>query len=141
MTKPDLVKDEWPYSPKFQEFANFLGVPASKDAKGVNWRYDKKFARKIEKIYQWAKLKTKSDDDLDIMIATKQLIRDLGVSFKGATLVNHLHGFTLLDSQTLQKQEELSTIEKEKELFQDPIQREDAEPQRERTERNTEGGT
>jgi len=27
--------DEWPYSPKFQEFATWLGLPAGKDSKNI----------------------------------------------------------------------------------------------------------
>ncbi|MHA2069399.1 MAG: hypothetical protein ACXABY_33985 [Candidatus Thorarchaeota archaeon] len=140
MAKKDLVEDKWPYSPKFQEFATFLGVPASKDAKGVNWRYDKKFARKIEDIYKWGKLYSKSEDPLDIMLSVKQLTRELGVSFRGKTLVDHLWGFTQLDSKTIKLRDEIDQIDKEKQLYEDPIEPENADTQGTDTEPDNSGG-
>ena len=116
------MADEWPYSPKFQEFATFLGVPAGKDSKGVNWRHDKKTADKIEKIYAWGKFKSGSDDIVDVMYAVKELRRDLGANFRGITLVKHLSGWTDLDTKTLRLKEEGERVEKEKELLQDPEQ-------------------
>lgn len=117
LTKHDLLKDEWPYSIKFHEFATFLGLSSDKDAKGVNWRYDKKTAKKIEELYIWGKRKTGSEDPLDIMIAVKQLNRDLGITFRGKKLVDHLWGYTQLDTKTISLDEAREKVEKEKSLY------------------------
>jgi len=113
-TKSD---NEWPNSPKFQEFANFLGLTPNRDAKGIDWRYDSKVAKKIEEIYAWGKLRSDSEDPLDIMLEVKRAIRDLGVPYRGKTLVDHLWGWTQLDSKAKGLADEAVRIEKEKELY------------------------
>lgn len=120
-------QDEWPYSPKFQEFANFLGLPATKDAKGVNWRYDKKTAEKIEELFAWGKDKSGSEDIVDVMLAVRALQRDLGVNWKGKTLVDHLWGFIKLDTKNAGLDKEKLRVEKEMELYKNPPQQEQPE--------------
>ena len=120
-----LSTDEWPYSPKFQEFATFLGLPADKDSKGINWQHDKKTADKIEQIYAWGKARSKSDDPVDVMIAVKQLTRDLGVTFRGKPLVDHLWGWARLDTKSIRLEEKQEGIEKEKSLYQESLEKEE----------------
>jgi len=117
-TRETRVSDDWPNSPKFQEFATFLGLPAEKDARGINWRHDKKTAQKIEEIYAWGKLVSDSEDPVEIMLSVKQAIRDLGVQVRGKTLVDHLWGWTQLDSKAQGLRNQIDKIDKEKQLYE-----------------------
>lgn len=137
LSKSDLVKDEWPYSPTFQKFATFLGLTATKDAKGVNWRYDRKTADKIEEIFVWGKKKSKSDDPIDVMLMVKKLKGELGVTFEGKKLVDHLWGFVRLDTKTIEATEEMKRIEKEKTLYSKKLATESEDTEE---KENQEGG-
>lgn len=111
---------EWPYSPRFQEFADFLGLPSNKDSKGIDWRHDEKTAKKIEEIYAWGKNHSKSEDIVDVMLSVRQLQRDLGVNWRGKTLVDHLWGWTQLDTQKQDLQKQTEGLDKEMELHKNP---------------------
>ena len=111
---------EWPYSPKFQKFADFMGLPATKDSKGVNWRYDEKTAKRLEEIYLWGKEVADSEDPVDIMYAVNNLRKELGVNWKGKTLTDHLWGYIRLDIKDKLLDKTKMNIAKEKELYQNP---------------------
>lgn len=134
MARDTLTKDEWPYSPKFQEFATFLGLPAEKDAKGVNWRQDKKMANKMEALYAWGKYRAESEDIVDVMLAVRQLQKDLGVNSRGKTLVDHLWGWTQLDTKTDKLAKQMERIEKEKTLYTESQQDVETESRGEHSE-------
>ena len=121
-----IDSDEWPRSPKFQKFADFLGLPAAKDSKGVYWRGDAKLAHKMEQVWAWAKEKIQSDDPIDIMYAVNQLRKELGVNWKGKTLVDHLWGYTQLDTKKVIIEKDREKIDKEMEMYKEP-----PEPERE----------
>lgn len=123
MAEPNRItsqNDEWPYSPKFHEFADFLGLPAAKDSKGVYWRGDSKLAKKIEEIYAWGKYASGSEDIVDVMLAVRRLQRDLGINWKGLTLIDHLWGWVQLDTKGQKLTEEIGKVNKEKQLYQNP---------------------
>ena len=88
----------WPFSPKFQDFATFLGIPAERDAKGTNWRFDEKTSKKIEQIYVWGMMKAKSGEHEDIKKAVFDLQRKVGVNWVGKTLVERLWQHTMFDA-------------------------------------------
>lgn len=93
-----LSTDEWPYSPKFQDFADFLGLPADRDAKGVNWRYDDRTAKKIEELYTWGKSKANTDDHDQVKLVVKNLTRGLGVTWVGKSLVDRLWQYVTMEA-------------------------------------------
>ena len=93
-----LSTDEWPYSPKFQDFADFLGLPADHDAKGVNWRYDDRTAKKIEELYTWGRSKANTNDHDQIKLTVKNLTRGLGVNWVGKSLVDRLWQYITMEA-------------------------------------------
>lgn len=122
-----LGLDEWPYSPKFQKFAHFLGLSAEKDAKGVF--FDRRLGKKLEELYVWAKKRTGSEDDLDIYTAVKQLQMDLGYTERGESLIHRLWQYIQLDSKTLELDREKQRVEQEKELLSDKSQEQPKSPE------------
>ena len=90
--------NEWPFSPAFQNFADFLGLSSDRDAKGINWRYDKKTADKIQKIYIWGMVKAKTNDYEKIKEEIYNLQRKIGVNWEGKTLVERLWQHTMFDA-------------------------------------------
>ena len=117
-----FLSEDWSGSPKFREFAIFLGLNPNRDSRGINYKTEKRLADKMEKIYAWGKLKSGSEDAIDIMITVKQAIRDLGVNFRGETLINHLFGFVTLDTKTIDLDAQKERIEKEKEIYKNPLE-------------------
>ena len=115
------MNHKYPYDPKFQEFADFLGLPSAKDATGVYWRGNDNVAKKIEELYVWGKEKSKSEDMVDVMLAVRSLARDLGVNYKGKLLVDHLWGFTQLDTKNAKLDSEKLRVEKDMELYKNPL--------------------
>ena len=113
-----LIFDEWPYSPEFQKLANFLGLPASVDSRGIDWSHDDRTVNKIKELHEWGKNKTHSENIIDIMAAIKILTRDLGVTFKGKTLVDHLWGWMQLDTKHAEIDTERLKVEKEMSLYE-----------------------
>lgn len=88
----------WPFNPNFQDFASFLGLPAEKDAKGVNWRFDEKTASKMQQIYLWGMIRSKSNDHDIIKKAIYELQRKVGVNWQGKTLIERLWQHTTFDT-------------------------------------------
>ena len=113
--------DKWPFSPVFQDFADFLGLSPDKDARGVNWRYDQKTADKMQKIYVWGMVKSKTNDHEKIKEMVYNLQRKIGTNWEGKTLVDRLWQHTMFDTQfkkevdKLYKQIETNEEKKEEE--------------------------
>lgn len=127
LTDKTRLDDEWPYSPKFHKFADFLGVPSTKDSKGIYWRGDSKLAKKMEELWMWAKERIGSDEPIDIMYAVNQLRKDLGVSWKGKTLIEHLWGWTQLDTKKIAIEKDKELIDKEMEIYKEPAKEENVD--------------
>ena len=104
------IRNEWPYTPEFQDFANFLGLPSEKDSRGINWRYDDKTAKKIEEVYLWGKNKSEGGDHIRTKLAVKELQKQLGVNWKGKTLVDHLWQYITI-SRSNNRNDELKLLE------------------------------
>ena len=92
------LEDEWPYSPLFQDFANFLGLSAIKDGKGVWWGHDQKVKDRIKEIYQWGVVQSESKDMDKVKIKVYELIRSIGTNWTGQTLVEKLWQHLQFDS-------------------------------------------
>lgn len=107
--------NEWPYSPSFQDFADFLGLSSDKDAKGINWRFDKKTADKIQRIYLWGKVRAKTDDHEKIKEMVYNLQRKIGTNWEGKTLVDRLWQHTMFDAQFKKQVEKIYKQIEEKE--------------------------
>src|SRR3990167_248315 len=105
-----ILTDEWPYSPKFQDFSRYLGMEGSRDGKGVSWSHDFRTAKKIEEIYVWAKKKAKTEDHNQVKMATYQLQKKLGVNWQGKTLVDRMWEYLRLETDVEDMKEEIKTI-------------------------------
>ena len=115
--------DKWPFSPAFQDFADFLGLSPDKDSRGINWRYDKKTADKMQKIYVWGMIKAKTNDHEKIKEIVYNLQRKIGTNWEGKTLIDRLWQHTMFDAQFKKEVEKLyEQIEtKEEEKKEEPI--------------------
>ena len=114
--------NEWPFSPAFQDFADFLGLSSDRDAKGINWRYDKKTADKIQKVYIWGMVKAKTNDHEKIKEMVYNLQRKVGVNWEGKTLIDRLWQHTMFDTQFKKEVEKLyQQIESKEEKKEEPI--------------------
>src|SRR3989344_2296377 len=82
--------DEWPYNPKFQEFAKYFGLKVIKDGKGAYWPYDGVTADRLEKLYVWAKKKAGSDDMSKIKLAVQSIADNFSSVEDREELVEHL---------------------------------------------------
>ena len=114
--------DKWPFSPSFQDFADFLGLSPDKDAKGVNWRFDQKTADKMQKIYVWGMVKSKTNDHEKIKEMVYNLQRKIGTNWEGKTLIDRLWQHTMFDTQFKKEVEKLyKQIESNKEEKEEPV--------------------
>ena len=114
--------NEWPFSPAFQDFADFLGLSPDRDAKGINWRYDKKTADKIQKVYIWGMVKAKTNDHEKIKEMVYNLQRKVGINWEGKTLIDRLWQHTMFDTQFKKEVEKLyQQIESKEEKKEEPI--------------------
>src|SRR3990167_2638520 len=121
-----IDKDKWPYSPIFQDFADFLGLSAERDAKGMNWRHDQKTIDKIQKIYFWGMVKAQSNDHDKIKEIVYNLQRKVGVNWVGKTLIDRLWQHTIFDTSFKRQIEKLSkqieaNEQKEAKKIEEPV--------------------
>ena len=124
--------NEWPFSPKFQDFADFLGLSPDRDAKGVNWRYDKKTSDKMQQIYTWGMVKAKSVDHDQIKEAVYSLQKKVGLNWVGKILVDRLWQHTTFDAQY---KKEVAKLYKQIETTEKKETKEEVKPQVERPEK------
>ena len=89
---------DWQYNPKFHDFATFLGL-TERDAKGVNWKADRKTRQKLEQLYFWGRLKANSTDHEKIKEQVFNLQRSVGVNWTGKLLIDRLHQHTIFDKK------------------------------------------
>lgn len=106
------VSKDFPTSPKFHDFANFLGLTSEKDAKGVYWSGDAKTAKKMEEVYAWGKAASKSSDHVAVKTKIKQLQRRLGTNAQGKTLVDSLWQYTKMNTEMGFLKENIAAMEK-----------------------------
>lgn len=84
----------------YHRMAKFLGV-------GIYEREDPKMAQKISELSDWAATKSGRNDELSRMKTIKQLIRDMGVTYKGKELIGELWRFASLDTNKMIIEEEM----------------------------------
>lgn len=97
----------WPFSPKFLDFASFLGFNSNKDRKGVHWQYDEKTTNRIEEIYLWGRIMANSSNHEDIKETVYNLKREIGVNWIGKSLVDDLWQYIQFDSKFARKKNEI----------------------------------
>ncbi len=107
----NIEPNEWPYSPKFHDFANFLGLSGAKDSRGIYWRGDEKTAGKVEEIYKWGQASSGSDDHTRIKTQISKLQRNLGTNMRGKSLIDLLWQYTAMNTQVDHLKEEIGRIE------------------------------
>ena len=108
----DLIKDEWPYNIKFQQFATFLGLTTEKDAKGVKWPHGDLMAKKVEDLYLWGKINSNSIDDDDIKKAVFDLQRRIGVNWIGKSLIDKLWQHVKFDTKVKPTEKQIESLRK-----------------------------
>ena len=125
-----LDTEKWPYDPKFQDFANFLGLSPKRDAIGITWPWGEQIRDKIKEIYLWGKIMSGSADHETIKERVYSLKRSLGTNSLGETLVHELWQYTKFDHSYNRKKEELvekGIVSEEKEI---PIEPKEERPQK-----------
>ena len=115
----NVGKEEWPYSPEFKKFAEFLGITAQRDGKGVNWQHDDRTVNKIKTVYEWAKKKSGNEDIVDIMYQVRQYQRQLGGQREGLEALNKIYGYSILEEKKEELVGQQTQVEKEMSLFKE----------------------
>lgn len=77
-------------SRSFKRLAELLGMGLEHDSKGVWFGGSKRLADDMEKLWGMGKTDSKSDKDLDILIAIKRKIDKLGTNLTGESLAKRL---------------------------------------------------
>ena len=90
LTVDEDSNTDYRFNPTYHKVAEFLGVDKYK-------REDTNLANKISFFYDWAENKTGSKNSTEIMSYIHQTMRDLGVQFRGTSLVNYLYQMTRLN--------------------------------------------
>jgi hypothetical protein len=90
LTVDEDSNTDYRFNPTYHKVAEFLGVDKYK-------REDNNLANKIAFVYDWAENKIGSKNSTEIMSFLHQTMRDLGVQFRGASLVNYLYQMTRLN--------------------------------------------
>ena len=110
---------EWPFSPEFKKFAEFLGITAERHSKGVNWQHDDRTVNKIKTVYEWAKKRIGNDDIVDIMYQVRQCQRELGGQREGLEALNKMYGYSILEEKKEDLTKQQTQVEKEMSLFKE----------------------
>lgn len=84
----------------YHRMSDFLEV-------GDDERRDPKVAEKISYIVDWAKEETGKDDEIEHMNKIRELMRDLGVTYKGKDLISILYRYTRLLTEKMEVNKEL----------------------------------
>lgn len=110
----------WPENVRFQDFSEFLGLSIKKDSRGTSWSYGQKTIDKVNEIFTWGKIKSKSQNLEDIKVKVFGLKRKVGTNFVGETLVNQLWQSIFLDSRfKITDKDRERHVKVEKQLLQD----------------------
>ena len=115
----NVGKEEWPYSPEFKKFAEFLGITAERDSKGINWQHNDKTVNKIKTVWEWAKKKAGNEDIIDIMYQVRQYQRQLGGQREGLEALNKIYGYSILEEKKEELAGQQTQVEKEMSLFKE----------------------
>lgn len=112
-----LYEDKWPFTPDLKKFAEFLGLNATLDAKGVNWDFKNRIERKLKTVYEYGKSLV-GNDIVDIMYAVRQIQKKTGTGWTPEESLNKVFGWITLDTKHQQLKNEETKILKEKELYE-----------------------
>ena len=98
---PTLVNRDvsWKYNPDYGQMVEFLGV---KDED----RFDEEVAEKVSFLRDF----TKADNETDAKVKIKEIIKSLGVSYRGKELVKHLYQYARLSADKERIDKELSLL-------------------------------
>lgn len=91
--------DTYKYDMNYHKMADFLGL--KKDDK-----MDFDIAQKVAYLRDF----TKEKDELDAMVKIRDVIKQLGVTFQGKELVNHLYKYTRLYQDRIRVDKEISLL-------------------------------
>lgn len=95
--------DDYKYNPEFHRFSEFLGVDRDE-------RVENKIANQISVIYDWGKEVVGKDDRVEVSMAIKQLIDNLGIKYLGTDLVKRLYQYIRLDTSRKSIEKEMSLL-------------------------------
>ena len=113
--------DNWPQTPKFQEFAGFLGLHSSRDAKGSSWLYDDKTSKRVKDIYHWGMKVVQEDDISKIKEWTVHVRRQIGTNVKGKELVDNVWKYLRMRDEGERVQREIRLMEMDGEEAPAPV--------------------
>jgi len=108
-----IGKGSWTLSPKFHEFADFLGL-IERDAKGVVWKVDERTKERLGQIYLWGVFKAKTTDIDKVKEQVYELQRKVGNNWTEKTLVDRLWDQTMFDSSFQKNLDGLLKYDKKK---------------------------
>lgn len=114
-----IGKGDKELDPRLYDFMSFLGL-VEQDAKGADWNFGRKIGEKVERLYLYGKVMSKSDDHEDIKRVIYDLQRKVGVNWTGKTLVDRLWQHTMLDTSFNRKLARLSEKKKPEPIKEKP---------------------